>query len=53
MPGTGIANEDFFDLHVVTAVCWTRIDGMAVVNTTADRVTLNDFDTHVDTVGSG
>ena len=51
MPSTRIAHEDFSDLNIMTAIGWAGINGMAVVNATANGVTLNDLDTHVDKFG--
>lgn len=51
MTSTRVAHEDFSDLNIMTAIGWARIDGVAVVNATANRVTLNDLDTHVDKFG--
>ena len=48
MPSTRVAHEDFSDLNIMTAIGWAWIDGVAIVNATANRVTLNDLDTHVD-----
>lgn len=48
MPGACVAHKDLFDFHVVATIRRTRINRMTVVNTAADRVTLNHLDAHVD-----
>ena len=48
MPGTCVANIDLFDLHVMAAVGRTRVDRVTVVNATANRITFDDFNTHLD-----
>lgn len=48
MPCARVTDKDFLDLHLVTTVVRTRVDRMAVVDAAADRVLLNDSDTHRD-----
>lgn len=49
MPRTGVAHQDFFSSDGVAATTIGRawVDGMTVVDATAYRVALDDFDAHV------
>ena len=49
MPGTCVANEDFLgsDGMIPTPIRGTGVDGMAVVDAAANRITFDNPDTHV------
>ena len=50
MPGTCVAYKDFLCPHgmIATSVSGTGVNGMTVVDTTADSVTFDNPDTHID-----